>query len=53
MEKTYDWWCEACERGVYDVDENGEELEEDEENYVLCPHCENRLIGFDERDEYL
>lgn len=47
---VYDWWCEACERGVHD----SEELEVDEEDYLLCPHCEhNRLIGFDEKDEYL
>jgi hypothetical protein len=45
--KSYDWWCEACERGC--DDDEGLPLEEDSEGYVLCPTCGNRLIGFDER----
>lgn len=49
--KTYDWWCPVCEQGCDDVDETGTPLEEDEENYLLCPHCGDRLIGFDEKDE--
>ena len=51
MERNYNWWCRCCERGVGASQEDEKELVEDDEGYVLCPRCDDRLIGFDERDE--
>ena len=51
-EKTFDWWCEACEKGCDHADEDGNELLPiDREGYTLCPTCDSRVIGFDERND--